>query len=243
VEGNKVTGGDVLIRIQDAALGYRGRAVVGVTDLTLRRGHCLGVFGHNGSGKTTLVRSLIGLLPPVRGRVERPAVRPLRVGYLAQSRSMNLAWPMSGFDAAALAVSAQEPVGRLGRAATRRIEQAMASLDVLPLGRQSFATLSGGQQQRLLLAGALAAEPDVLVLDEPTDGLDAASCRTLLLMLRELKSDGLCVVLISHDLEDLLAVADEVAWLRAAQASGPSVVECHETAQWVDRLLHAGKAG
>src|SRR5438132_8769849 len=152
-----------------AVFGYANRPVVRVDRLHLDAGRSLGIFGPNGSGKTTLVRGLSGLLPPMDGTIAHAA--QLRIGYLPQYRHIDLSWPMSGLDAALLATSARRPLGWMGRhkAATRDM---LRRLEVDVLASSRFATLSGGQQQRILLAGAMAAEPNVLLLDEPTDGLD-----------------------------------------------------------------------
>jgi ABC-type Mn2+/Zn2+ transport system ATPase subunit len=230
-----------LVEVCQATFGYAGRAVVRVDELRLRRGRCLGVFGPNGSGKTTLVRGVTGLLPPLAGEVSRGSTdREPRFGYLPQYRGIDAGWPMSGFDAAALAASARGRYGWVCAAARRRIGDAMRRLDVESLARRSFRTLSGGQQQRLLLAGALAAQPDVLVLDEPTDGLDVRSRANLLDLLQDLtNADGLCTAIISHDVEDLLAVCHDVAWLHAADVPGqPSHVEVIPPAALADRILH-----
>ena len=121
--------------------------------------------------------------------------------------------------------------------------RAMRDLGVEPLARRPFAKLSGGQQQRLLLAGALASGPDVLVLDEPTDGLDVRSRRALLSLLRDLTAGGLCTAIISHEVEDLLYLCDEVAWLHAAEDSGrPSHVEVISPAGLAERMLAARAA-
>jgi zinc transport system ATP-binding protein len=226
-----------LVAIDGATFGYAGRAVVRADDLRLHRGRCLGIFGPNGSGKTTLIRGVAGLLPPMAGSVSRGRA-DLRFGYLPQYRGIDPSWPMTGFDAAALAPSARMPWGRVAGAARERVDLAMRRLDVEPLARRSFATLSGGQQQRLLLAGALAAEPHVLVLDEPTDGLDVRSRTNLLDLLRTLAADGLCTAMISHDIEDLLAVCDVIAWLHAADEPGePSHVELIPPAVLAARIL------
>lgn len=210
-------GGTFLVRVSGASFGYEGRVIVDVGDLILARKCCVGVFGPNGSGKTTLVRGVTGLLAPMLGRIEMQA--GLRLGYVPQARGMDLTWPMTGRDVASLAVSAHE---RLGRANRGRIDAALHRLDVAPLAARSFADLSGGQQQRLLLAGALAADPQLLVLDEPTEGLDMASRATLLRLVRELTGEGLGAILISHDVEDLLAVCDDVLWLHPAGRAGES---------------------
>jgi ABC-type Mn2+/Zn2+ transport system ATPase subunit len=233
-----------LVVLSGVTFGYGGRAVVRADALCLRHGRCVGVFGPNGSGKTTLVRGVTGLLKPVAGTVCRndpPGTgRRLRFGYLPQYRAIDAGWPMSGADAAALAVAAGHPLGWVGRASRERVAAAMRRLDVEPLACRSFAALSGGQQQRLLLAGALAADPDVLVLDEPTDGLDVRSRASLLALIRELCAGGLCAAVISHDVEDLLAVADEVARVHPADDLGAaSQVEVMEPRRLADQILSA----
>jgi ABC-type Mn2+/Zn2+ transport system ATPase subunit len=225
-----------LIALNDTTFGYAGKAVVHVESLNFPRNASVGLFGPNGSGKSTLVRGIAGLLAPMAGRVMREA-KTLRVGYLPQIRSVDLSWPMSGFDAAALAASAYTRFSHIGGNVRRSIDRSMDRLNVLPLSRRSFATLSGGQQQRLLLAGVLAIEPDLLVLDEPTDGLDVRSRGELLRLLGNLKQTGLCTAIISHELDDLLAVADSVAWLHAADEAGrPSEVEVISPAELATRL-------
>lgn len=243
-----------LVRVDAATFGYGAKAVVRVDELVLRRGQCFGLFGPNGSGKTTLVRGLAGLLLPLSGAVVacRPAsgragefVLPsVRFGYLPQYRGIDLSWPMSGFDAAAIAISAARPWGRIGHDDRKRVHSAMERLDVQDLSCRAFGTLSGGQQQRLLLAGAMAAEPEVLVLDEPTDGLDVRSRSNLLDLLRELTANGLCTAIISHDVEDLLAVCNEVGWLHAADVPGePSRLELISPRGLAERILGARQSG
>lgn len=213
-----------IIEIREAAFGYRGQPVVKVGGLELGSGQCLGVFGPNGSGKTTLVRGLAGLLSPQTGRVRRRDA--LRFGYLTQHRDLQLHWPMSGLDAANLAISAQQRFGWTRGACRKRVRHMMRQLDVERLAHRPFAKLSGGQQQRLMLAGALAAEPEVLILDEPTDGLDVRSRQVLIDVLNDARGGGLSTVIISHDIEDLMGLAQKIAWLHpAVEANQPSSVE------------------
>jgi ABC-type Mn2+/Zn2+ transport system ATPase subunit len=113
---------------------------------------------------------------------------------------------------------------------------------VSDLANTSFAELSGGQQQRILLAGAMASQPEVLVLDEPTDGLDVRSTQTLLDLLRTFAAGGLCIVIISHEVEDLLYLCDEVAWLHAADEAGePSHVEIIASTALAERMVGVRK--
>lgn len=230
-----------LIALRRAVFGYGRRAVVEVEQLDLHHGRCLGIFGPNGAGKTTLVRGLSGLLKPLAGEIDRAPA--LRFGYLPQRRGMELHWPMTGLDAACLAVSARSRVGWVG-ANMRKVLQSMRAMNVGDLAHRRFAELSGGQQQRLLLAGAMASEPQVLILDEPTDGLDVHSRDALLQVLKTMIAGGLCVVLISHEIEDLLALSDESAWLRVGDEPGrPSRVETIATAELADRVVGGKTTG
>src|SRR3954469_5363569 len=104
----------MLVEAPHAIFGYARRAVVRVDNLQLRQGGSLGIFGPNGSGKTTLVRGLMGLLGPLEGNVIRQR-QDLRFGYLPQHRALDHHWPMSGLDAASLAISAQTRLGWVGR--------------------------------------------------------------------------------------------------------------------------------
>ncbi len=203
----------MLIDVRDAVFGYGEREVVRVNALQLRAAQALGIFGPNGAGKTTLVRGLSGLLRPLRGSVQRQAA--LRIGYLPQYRAIDLNWPMSGLDAALLAISARRRFGWIG-SQKRKAREMMERLGVAHLAPKRFATLSGGQQQRILLAGAMASGPQVLILDEPTDGLDVHSREKLLGLLKEFAAAGLAVVMISHEIEDLTCLCDTVARLHPA---------------------------
>ena len=243
---------DTLIEVNDALFGYGARAVVRVERLELVRGQCLGIFGPNGSGKTTLVRGITGLLPPMAGRVVHEPHRGqvqrgvlshgqlngLRIGYLQQNRDLELHWPMSGLDAASLATSARLPFGWIGRRTTDAVLSMMLRLGIEHLAGRRFADLSGGQQQRVLLAGALACSPTVLVLDEPTDGLDVRSTQELLDLLRQFTSEGVAMMVISHEADDLMQVARDIAWLHPAQEQGqPSRVEMVTPQSLAERLV------
>jgi ABC-type Mn2+/Zn2+ transport system ATPase subunit len=212
------------ITLTNVTLGYARRPVIRIDHLAMRPGRCLGIFGPNGSGKTTLLRGLAGLLPPLDGRVTRAA--GTRVGYLPQQRDLDLAWPMTALDAASLPTSARSWTGRFSRRARARVCDALAAQGVEDLIDVSFAHLSGGQRQRVLLAGVLATDPTVLLLDEPTDGLDVRSRDLLVAAVRRATAAGAAVALITHDPDGLARVADDVVHVRPPDAAGvPSRVE------------------
>ena len=225
----------MLIHASQVVFGYPGRAVVSVPAFELARGKCVGVFGPNGAGKTTMLRGLARLMPATAGEVQHAP--DLRLGYIPQHRGLELHWPMNAFDAAGMALSARRRFGWLNPASRRRIADAIRDLDVSDLAGRPFAKLSGGQQQRVLLAGALAADPAALLLDEPTEGLDVRSRAGLLGILRRELDSGRAIVLVSHEVEDHLELADTVAWLHpAASAGGASAVELVEADSMPARL-------
>ena len=246
---------DVLIEVHDAVFGYGGRAVVRSEELRLCRGECLGIFGPNGSGKTTLVRGITGLLSPMAGRVLHEPGRgqvsrgvlsygqpgSMRIGYLPQARNIELHWPMSALDAASLPMSARRPFGWM-RKRTSDVLTMMGRLELAHLAHRRFSDLSGGQQQRVLLSGALASDPTVLVLDEPTEGLDVRSTQELLDLLRQFISAGIAMMVISHEADDLMQVARRIAWLHAAEQYGePSRVEVVTPQALAERLLEISR--
>jgi ABC-type Mn2+/Zn2+ transport system ATPase subunit len=226
----------MLIELSNTAFGYRRQRVVQVETLLLQPGRCLGIFGPNGAGKTTLVRGLMGLLPPLAGQVRHAPTT--KIGYVAQHRALELHWPMTGGDVASMGVSARRRFGWVNNASTA-VQSAMKELSVDHLAGRPFASLSGGQQQRLIVAGALADTPNVLVLDEPTDGLDVHSRAGFLEVLRNRMAGGLSVALISHEIDDLIEIADEVAWLHpGAEVGEPSQVELVSPAELSRRLTN-----
>src|SRR5687767_8583239 len=234
-----VTEEQPLIEIPRATFGYSKRPVVHAENLRLHRARSLGIFGPNGSGKTTLVRGLIGLLPPLDGQIIRH--RTVDFGYLPQHRDLDHHWPMSGLDAASMAISARKKLGWISADIPQLIE-AMRTLGVADLARKSFSSLSGGQQQRLLLAGALACKPDILILDEPTDGLDLRTRKSLLEFLRTTLPTGLSIVIISHDVEDIVQACDDVAWLHPREdPERPATVEMITPPQLADRVSHLAR--
>jgi ABC-type Mn2+/Zn2+ transport system ATPase subunit len=224
----------MLITLTNTTFAYDARPIVHVDHLTIAPAEILGVFGHNGSGKTTLVRGLTGLLSPMRGTVH--GRDNLRIAYLPQQSTMESHWPMSGFDAAALIVSSGKPFGRIRRDRDA-IRETLRSMGILHLAPRPFFSLSGGQRQRLLLAGALAERPDLLVLDEPTNGLDVQSRDLLLETLSQFVARGCSAVMISHDIEDLSALCRRIAWVRdAAEPNEPNRVELVSPSQLSTQL-------
>jgi ABC-type Mn2+/Zn2+ transport system ATPase subunit len=200
-----------LLALRGAAVGYGRRPLLEGVELEVEPGDYLGLVGPNGGGKTTLLRTLLGVVPLLRGRLER---RPgLKVGYVPQRTRLVPIFPMS-----ALEVVRQGGMGcatgfpHCLRAADRAAS--LASLDRLGMAAaagQGFAALSGGQQQRVLIARALVRQPELLVLDEPTDGMDVPSEHDLLDFVGELNDGRTAVILVAHELTVVAGRARRVA--------------------------------
>jgi zinc transport system ATP-binding protein len=195
----EVTRQGELIAGQGLTLHYGGQAVIDGVDLAIEGGEIVTLIGPNGAGKTTLVKLLLGLVAPDGGRVVR---RPgLRVGYLPQRLQVD---PVLPLDVSRLLTLTH----RASRAAQ---QQALAEVGVAHLLHAPVQGLSGGELQRVLLARALLADPDLLVLDEPTQGVDFNGQAELYRLIAGLRQHRGCgVLMVSHDLVMVMAATDRV---------------------------------
>ena len=208
------------IRLRAAVIGHGRRRVAGPIDLDLARNDFLVIAGPNGAGKSTLVKTMLGVLPPLSGSVER---RGIRVGYVPQRERLDEIWPFSALDIALMGrVPALGPFRFLGKE-QRRARELLAQVGLEAEADRPFRSLSGGQQQRALIARALVAEPDVLVLDEPTNHLDVPGERAVWSLLGEIhRRQERALVAICHHLAPALLHATRVAVLRdGGLVSGP----------------------
>lgn len=203
---------------QDLSVGYEGKAVLQDLNFSVRSGDCLCIVGENGAGKSTLMKTILGLQPPIRGKVlTGNGLRPNEIGYLPQQTQVQKDFPASVWE---IVLSGCQ--GRCGRrpfyrrAEKQLAEHTLEKLHISPLARRCYRELSGGQQQRVLLARALCAAGDLLVLDEPVTGLDPAAADDLYRTLRYLnRTEGMAVVMVTHDIRS--ALRDATAILHAGR--------------------------
>ena len=197
-----------LIELHEVQVGYHRAAVLPPVTLAIAAGDAVGIVGPNGSGKTTLVRTVLGLLPPLAGTIAFPGKHRPRFGYVPQRAAVDSSFPLTSFEVALMGRYGLIGAARRPRPIDhQRTQEALSDVGVLDLRARPFHALSGGQRQRVLVARALAAEPEILVLDEPTTGMDLPSEHSMMSLLRSFTSRGIAVVLISHQLG---AVADHV---------------------------------
>lgn len=203
----------------DLSVGYAGKAVVSGVSFSVGPGDALMVVGENGAGKSTLTKTMLGLLSPISGEVSfGDGSAAGEVGYLPQKGESQRDFPASAWE-----VALSGRVSRLGmrpfysRADKAAAEEAMKRVGALEFRTAPFGTLSGGQQQRVLLARALAVDPAVLVLDEPTTGLDPEAAESLWSTIDDLRAEGACVFAVTHDVSSAFTHATHV--LKVADGS------------------------
>lgn len=188
-----------LVHARQAVIGYQS-ALVQPFDLTVCTGEFWAIIGPNGGGKTTLVRTLIGALKPVSGQVVRSPAN-LRVGYVPQRHNLQRGLPLTAADVVMLG---RTPLWQLGRgpgnADRDAVLRALDRTGAREFAEHPFDSLSGGQQQRALVARALAAEAEVLALDEPTDNVDLTGEGELVELIAQLHREGLTILMVGHDI-------------------------------------------
>ena len=189
------------------AVGYGHRPVVDGLDFSLFPGQLLVLIGTNGSGKSTLLKTLAGLLVPQGGEVtvldELPGTQPARVAYLPQHPVSSHTLPLRVEDVVAMGRFARHGLlGRMGREDADAVEDAMRRTGAIDFRRRPLRDLSGGQQQRAHLAQVLSRGGEVLLLDEPTAGLDLAGRRLVADLIAQERERGVTVVMATHELSD-----------------------------------------
>lgn len=199
-----------VVHLRDAAFGYGERAVVSGVSLDVAPGEVVGVLGPNGAGKSTLVKGLLGLAEQVGGEVDLFGVprsrfeEHTRVGYVPQRHTLATSVRATVEEVVAIGRVPHLPWWAPWRAHSRHHREVVASalrtVGLAEHARDDVATLSGGQQRRVLIARALAAQPELLVLDEPTAGVDVGHQRVLATVLRRLVDDGATLLLVTHEL-------------------------------------------
>ncbi len=212
-----------LVEFRGVRLGYGRRTVLQGLDFRLQEGDYLGLVGPNGAGKTTLLRALLGNLPPREGEIlyrggrERP-----RFGYVPQREGVDEIFPLSVEDVVLMGRYPRLGLGRRPARSDREFAvHCLERVGMADLRYRPLSDLSGGQKQRVLMARALAGEPEVLLLDEPTTGMDLASEEDTLRLVDDLHRQGMTVVMVTHRLYLVANHARTVGILHQGLTVGP----------------------
>ena len=209
-----------LVSFRDAALGYATTPALSGLTLDVDEGQALALVGPNGGGKTTLMRGIAGGCTLLSGSVE---VNAKRIGLVPQSADLDLTFPVNASEVVTMGLIAEAGWGRRITAdMRRRVDEALERVNLIDRASHRFGTLSGGQRQRVLVARALVARPQLVMMDEPFNGLDAPSRDIITRLITELTAGGVGIVVSTHDLSLARDVCSDACILASHQiALGP----------------------
>ncbi|WP_170578011.1 metal ABC transporter ATP-binding protein [Ruegeria arenilitoris] len=218
------------LAIRGLTVSYGQKPAVFSVDMTVQTGAMTAIIGPNGAGKSTLLKAALGIVSPLSGQVTvfgKPLEQQrARIAYVPQRASVDWDFPTRVIDVVLMGLSRQ--LGLLGRIRARHMSRAMDCLN--RVGMRDFADrqigqLSGGQQQRVFLARALAQEADLYLLDEPFAGVDAATEKAIIAVLKSLKEAGKTVVVVHHDLATVTDYFDHVFLINTRKVAEGTVAE------------------
>lgn len=195
------------VHVRDLVVRYDSVVALTGASLDLNPGEALGIVGPNGSGKSTLLKTVAGLLSPASGTLEvfgrAPRALPAgTIAYVPQIEDVDWSFPASVWDVVSMGRFARLGVfGHFGKRDRAAVQRALELVNMSSLAKRHISALSGGQQQRVFVARAIAQEPRLLLLDEPTTGVDAATEEALRLVVRRLVGESMAVLMSTHDLD------------------------------------------
>jgi len=213
-----ISGSNVPIEVHDLTVAYHRKPVLWNVDFSLPEGRLIGLLGPNGAGKSTLIKAVMGLLPSLSGyvRIYGETFEKNRelVGYVPQRESVDWDFPVNVLDVVTMGRYGRLPL--LSRPGPKERQLALQSLEkvgMVDFARRQISQLSGGQQQRVFLARALAQEAKIYLMDEPFAGVDAATEKAIVQILKDLKDRGNTVMVVHHDLQTVKEYFDWVMLL------------------------------
>lgn len=217
-----------IVEIHDLTVSYDKKPVLWDVDLSLPKGHLIGIIGPNGAGKSTLIKAVMGLIPNSSGYIklfdqDLDKVRG-RISYVPQRETVDWDFPASVIDVVLMGRYGKLGLFKRPRKADREVAMdCLRKVDMEAFKDRQISQLSGGQQQRVFLARALAQQADLYFMDEPFAGVDAATEKTIIKLLREMTERGNTVIVVHHDLQSVPEYFDWVIMLNMRLvASGPT---------------------
>ena len=190
-----------LIDVRHVSFGYGGAPVLRDIDFTVHRGQFTGIVGPSGSGKTSLLKILLGTEQPFHGGVLRAA--GTAVSYVPQLETVNWNFPVTVAECVLMSRASRRLLPWATRDEKADVAAVLDRLGIAELGSRHIRELSGGQQQRMFIARALVRKPELLLMDEPTSGVDVGTRHEVLHLLDDLNAEGLAIVLTTHDLNGM----------------------------------------
>ena len=196
-------------------LGYENGAILEGLSFSVEQGDYLAIVGENGSGKSTLMKTILGLLDPIKGEVVRgDGLKKYEIGYLPQQSPVQRDFPASVWEVVLSGCLSKDRFFPFyTRADKERARMNIQRMGLTDLVKRSYRELSGGQQQRVLLARALCATEKILLLDEPVSGLDPKVTAEMYEIIKSLHEEGITIIMISHDVQAALRYATKILHL------------------------------
>ncbi len=227
---------DPIISVENLSFYYNHQAILQDVAFSVQEKEFLALIGPNGGGKTTLIKLLLGLLKPGTGKIriygDPPEKAVHRIGYVPQDVAFNKAFPISVFDVVLMGRLRFHGRARLSKSDKTAAREALAEMEMLEYQNRRIDALSGGQRERVFIARALATDPDILFLDEPTASLDNTGRTELYAILKEINKSK-TIVLVTHDMMVLSSYVSSVACVNQS-------VHYHGTAEITEGMIESG---
>jgi len=196
-----------IIKLENLSIGFNNVPIIGEINLSISIGDSWGIIGPNGGGKTTLLKTLIGFIKPVKGTCS--ALNSIRFGYVPQKEEFDSIFPLSVREFIAMGRYSRVPFAKMiTRQDWKIIDEAIDQTGISHLKKNIFSSLSGGESRRVLIARAIAGEPDVLVLDEPTASTDGRRQKQIMSLIENIKKkSNLTIIMVNHHIDSMKNLA------------------------------------
>lgn len=209
------------VALKNVTVQFNRLVILDRINLQIKSKSITSIVGPNGGGKTTLLNTILGITKPFQGQVQVFGLPPSQTetkgifGYLPQGNHSDLNFPVNGYDVVAMSRYSQKSFAqKLNETDKNIIEKSLNTIEMLDYCHMPFGLLSGGQKQRILIARALAMEPRILILDEPSTGLDAVAQDNFYCMLERIRDNqGITIIMVSHDIGAVSGIVDQIACL------------------------------
>jgi len=213
-----------IIKFKDVSIGYGSKIIHSNINVEIEKNDFIGLVGPNGSGKTTFLKTLLGNIKPVSGVIEK---KDITFGYVPQRDTVQPLLPYTVHDVVMMGrYSLMGLLKKPSKSDEEKVDECIEKVGIIQLKNYNYNSLSGGQRQRTLIARALAVRPEVLILDEPTNGMDTPSHYSLLNLISELHSNrNLTVLLVSHLLSDVANLVKKLMLFESGKFQSGSIEE------------------